>query len=148
MYCWSRAIAMSVDTPSGTNNLCPRDVTAGNFFNSMEMLSLMGTDRTLPPLPLMVMAFSRRACSPMAVSMRKHSWMRSPAYQVKQAIFRPLHLVVKETDGSQISLNGGGGFSLLLHIEDIGITSAPKDRRALDGGKIWTRETDDAVISA
>ena len=28
------------------------------------------------------------------------------------------------------------------------ITSAHKDRKALDGGKIWTRETDDAVISA
>ena len=42
-------MAISVGTPSGTNSLCPRDVTASNFFSSMEILSLMGTVRILLP---------------------------------------------------------------------------------------------------
>ena len=37
-----------------------------------------------------------------------------------QMVFRPLHLIVEKADGRQISLDGGGGFSPLLHIEHIG----------------------------
>ena len=53
------------------------------FRMAMAICSLMGTVRTLPPLPLTVMAFSRSARSAVAVSMRKHSWMRRPAYRAR-----------------------------------------------------------------
>lgn len=37
-----------------------------------------------------------------------------------QAVFYPLHLIMEKADGRQISLDSGGGFSPLLHIEDVG----------------------------
>ena len=37
-----------------------------------------------------------------------------------QAVFCPLNLVVKEADGRQVGLDGGGGFLPLLHIENVG----------------------------
>ena len=56
------------------------------FFSIIVMRSSsMGTVRILPPLPLMVIASSRMAFSAMAVSMRKHSWMRRPTYRARLA---------------------------------------------------------------
>ena len=73
-----KQIAVLLDAVEGTK-ACPRFVRASCVFMATAICSLMGTVRILPPLPLMVMAFSRRASYAMAVSTRKHSWMRSPA---------------------------------------------------------------------
>ena len=47
--------------------------------NVTAIWSLMQTVCTLPTFPLTVIAFSRRARSAIAVSMRKHLWIRRPA---------------------------------------------------------------------
>ena len=56
--------------------LVPRSVAVSIFLSSIEILSLMGTVRTLPPFPLIVIAFSRKACSAVDVSCDPSSWDR------------------------------------------------------------------------
>ncbi len=81
-------MAWSVGTPSGTSSVWPRCVRSNCIRRTRAMGSLIGMVRTLPPLPLTVMTFSRRAFSAVAVSMRKvtDEWYMelSTKYQVEK----------------------------------------------------------------
>lgn len=78
-----KLMALSVCISSGTSSLWPRWVCSNCFRRTMAIRPLMSTVRSLPPFSLMVMAFSRRDCSAVAVPMRKHAWMRRPTQRTR-----------------------------------------------------------------